>query len=808
MAQAQATRRAPHAAAAAPASAGPDIIIDLFAGGGGTSTGCEGACGRSPDIAVNHDAEALALHAANHPATLHLCDDIRQVDVVALLNRPEFRGRRVGLLWASPDCKDHSKAKGGVPKDKNIRGLAWEVLRWVAAIRRATGKPPRAVLLENVEEFQDWGPLHTQGPKAGRVMKHRRKETFRLWKGQLESLGGRVEERELVAAKYGAPTTRKRLYVVCQFEGDPIFWPAPTHGPRQKVAPQGDLFAAPGEALEPYRAAADIIDWTKPIPSIFNRKKALAPKTERRIARGIDRFVIRAHRPFIVPVTHAGDDRVDDSADPLRTVTGAHRGELAAVDPTLTAATIPHLAHGDHPRGAGFRVRGPDEPVGTIHAGGGNIAIGTTVLAGASVGVGGRAGQSPPRGLDQPVNTITAKGDRAVTTAFLNRTDMQSAADRNGIHSPDEPVRTITSAGGFATSTAYLVPRYGEREGQEPRVVSVEGPAPTIVPDGNGGSLAQVFMQKMSENGRGSEPDEPLHTAMAGAPRHYEVAAYLARQFWTGVGSDISEPARTVMADGGGKTQLVTPVITKFHNESVGQSVEDPMPTVTANSFIKRPGGAVPIGIAAPTIDKYYETGVAQEADRPLDAVTSKARFGLAAAFIEQANTGMVGHDACNPLSTIVAGGGKDSGWGATQRLVGADLEPYGAALDAIGAPSGSKRREVLAFLWHHFGTPTDAEWADPVATISGRLRFGLVILDGVVWQIVDIGMRMLTPRELYSAQGFPADYCIELTLANGKPLTKTAQTRMAGNSVSPPVAKALIAANCPWLRERERVAA
>src|SRR5579871_3711250 len=272
-----------------------DIIIDLFAGGGGTSTGAAQAAGRDPDIAVNHDREALALHAANHPATLHLCDDIRQVDVIALLERPEFRGRRVGLLWASPDCKDHSKAKGGVPKDKNIRGLAWEVLRWVAAIRRATGKPPRAVLLENVEEFADWGPLHTQGARKGTVMKGRRGETYRLWKSQLESLGGRIEERELVAADYGAPTTRKRLYVVCQFDGDAIVWPKASHGPRYKKGRQGDLFEG-DHGLPFHRAAAEVIDWSQPIPSIFNRKKPLAPKTERRIARGIDRFVIRSHR--------------------------------------------------------------------------------------------------------------------------------------------------------------------------------------------------------------------------------------------------------------------------------------------------------------------------------------------------------------------------------------------------------------------------------------------------------------------------------------------------------------------------------
>jgi DNA (cytosine-5)-methyltransferase 1 len=655
----------------------PDIIIDLFAGGGGTSTGIEAATGRSPDIAVNHDAEALALHAANHPDTLHLCDDIRQIDVVALLSRPEFLGRRVGLLWASPDCKDHSKAKGGVPKDKNIRGLAWEVLRWTAAIRRATGKPPRTIALENVEEFADWGPIHRYGKNAGRVMKRRRKETFRLWKANLESLGGRLEERELVAANYGAPTTRKRLYVVCRFDGDPIVWPEPTHAPRHAKGRQGELFDA-GQGLIPYRAASDIIDWTQPIPSIFGRRKSLAPKTERRIARGIDRFVIRAQRPFIIPVTHStGGDRAYDAGDPLRTATAAKGGDFQLVAPTF----LPVTHAGDD------RAHGPEDQLRTV--------------------------------------TGAHRGELAVGAAFLNRTDMQSAAERNGIHSPGEPLRTFTSAGGFAATTAYLGRQFGSTvSGRD-----LTEPHPAVMTDGAGGK-SQV------------------------------VAAHIARQFGGSVGSDLAEPVGTVMPGGSGKTQLVAPVI-----------------------------------------DKYYATGVAQEAARPLDAVTAKARFGLTGAFVEQANTGVIGHAADKPVSTILAAG-------SHQRLVGADLEPWDAALAAIGAPPGSKRREVLAFLWSHFGAPTEAEWADPAATIQGRLRFGLVILDGATWQIVDIGMRMLTPRELYSAQGFPPGYVIELTLADGRTLTKTAQTRMAGNSVSPPVAAAIIGANCAWLREQRQVAA
>jgi DNA (cytosine-5)-methyltransferase 1 len=604
-----------------------ELIIDLFAGGGGASTGILMATGRHPDLAVNHNQQSVDLHRANHPTTLHLCEDIRQVDPVAVLTR-NWPGRKVGLMWASPDCRHHSKASGGALKDRGVRGLAWEVVRWAVAIRKATGSFPKVIALENVEEFADWGPVHRYGPKAGKVQKRRRGETFKLWRQTFEGLGAIVEKRELVAADYGAPTTRKRLFVVISWAG-PIAWPQPTHA------------KAGAGGLHPWLSAASIIEWSRPCPSIFHRKKALAPKTHRRIAKGIKRFVIDAARPFIVPLTHAGDDRIYDPAQPLPTITAANRGELAAVAPHLT-----EIANWS---------------------------------------------RDGDRSIETPLPTVTAKpdgGSFAMVAAHLLRTDMHKS-NAGCFHDATAPLNTVTSTGGFAVATAFLGRQFGSTVSGR----SLEDPAPTVM------------------SGRG----------------------------------------------GGGKSQLVAPIL-----------------------------------------DKYYETGVAQAVDRPLDSVTTKGRFGLNAAFLEQANTGMVGHDVRTPMSTIV-GGGAHSGWGTTQRLIEAQLQ-------AMGAPAGSKRRAVLKFLWEHFGEPTAEEWADPLATAQGRLRFGLVVIEETCWQIVDIGMRMLAPRELFGAQGFPADYIIDVTW-EGVPLTKTAQIRNAGNSVSPPVAAALLRSILPDRALRQEAA-
>lgn len=317
------------------------LIVDLFAGGGGASTGIAHALGRDPDIAVNHSAAAIAMHEANHPTTKHLCASVW--DVVPR----EVCGRReVELLWASPDCRHFSRAKGSAPVSKGVRSLAHVVIEWARAVR------PRLICLENVEEFAGWGPVLDDGRPCPR----RKGESFRAWLAQLDWLGYRVEYRSLVAADYGAPTTRRRLFLVARRDGDSIAWPTPTHGPGLD---------------RPWRTAAEIIDWSVPCPSIFERRRPLAEATQRRIARGLQRFVLETAEPFIVKM----------------------RGTSAA-----------HIA---------ASARSIHAPIGTISAGGIHHAL---VAAWITKHYGGVTGH----GLDRPIGTITSQDHHSLTTATLH----------------------------------------------------------------------------------------------------------------------------------------------------------------------------------------------------------------------------------------------------------------------------------------------------------------------------------------------------------------------------------------------------
>ena len=254
-----------------------ELIVDNFAGGGGASTGIELATGRSVDIAINHDPAAIAMHRANHPSSKHYCENVWDVDPVEAC-----AGRPVGLAWFSPDCKHFSKAKGGKPVEKAIRGLAWVAIRWAKLVR------PRVIILENVEEFTTWGPLVGNRPDP-----KRKGQTFRRFVHALKRYGYRVEWNELRACDYGAPTIRKRFFLIARCDGRPIMWPEATHGD------PATLFVASG-ILHPWRTAAEIIDWTIPCPSIYDRKKPLCENTMRRIARGLRKFVLEHPQPYIV----------------------------------------------------------------------------------------------------------------------------------------------------------------------------------------------------------------------------------------------------------------------------------------------------------------------------------------------------------------------------------------------------------------------------------------------------------------------------------------------------------------------------
>jgi DNA (cytosine-5)-methyltransferase 1 len=254
-----------------------EIIVDNFAGGGGASTGIEMATGLSVDIAINHDPAAIAMHKVNHPDTEHYCESVWDVDPVKAV-----KGRKVGLAWFSPDCKHFSKAKGGKPVEKKIRGLAWIVLKWAGKVR------PRVIMLENVEEFQTWGPV-----KRGKPVKSKKGLTYLKWRKQLEELGYQVDTKELVASDYGAPTSRKRFFMIARCDGKPILWPEKTHGPKHSLEVKKSL-------LKPYLTAAQIIDWNIPSKSIFGREKPLAENTLKRIARGLQKFVVENPDPFVL----------------------------------------------------------------------------------------------------------------------------------------------------------------------------------------------------------------------------------------------------------------------------------------------------------------------------------------------------------------------------------------------------------------------------------------------------------------------------------------------------------------------------
>lgn len=592
------------------------LIVDNFAGGGGTSTGIEMAIGRSVDIAINHDPDAIAMHKANHPQTKHYCEDVWQVDPVEACD-----GNPVALAWFSPDCKHFSRAKGGKPVDKNIRGLAWVAIKWAALVR------PRVIMLENVPEIQTWGPLG----EDGKPIKERAGETFDGFISALTSgisidhpayqemcdalsidglsqmaqtlqngLGYEVQYRTLKSCDYGAPTTRTRFYMIARCDRRPIIWPEPTHAPKDS----DDV--KQGRKL-PYHTAAECIDWSIPAQSIFERQKPLAENTMRRIARGIQKFVIDNPEPFIVTVNHSGD---------------------------------------------GFRGQSTDEPLGTITAKNGYGVVTPTIMCNNTNNIGASA--------EAPLPTVTT-------------------GNRNYLVAP-----SIVPIG------------YGEREGQAPRVNTVDEPLGTIISSG----------------------------------KHY----------------------------------LVAPTLIQYHNETAkeevrGQELTEPLMTQdTSNRY----------ALSVAHIMKNYGggyNGAGSAADAPLDTVTAKDHNSLVTAHIMTMRNNMDGQPIDEPLTTISC--------------------------------SGAHHAEVQAFLVKYFSNGTAKSVDEPLDTVTTKDRFALVTIHGEEYIITDIKMRMLQPRELFNAQGFPPDYIIDHD-ADGHPYVKSKQVARCGNAVTPPVPAALVRANLP----------
>lgn len=596
-----------------------EIIVDNFAGGGGASTGIELAIGRSVDIAINHDENAIAMHKTNHPDTLHYCESVFDVDPVAATS-----GKPVGLAWFSPDCRHFSKAKGAKPVKKEIRGLAWIVLRWALA------KRPRVMMLENVEEFKTWGPLLAEELRPDPA---RAGETFAAFVGMLSTgieanhpalaevceflsiepgsqqaqqlvsgLGYEVDHRELRACDFGAPTIRKRFFMVMRCDGRQIQWPGASHGDPKSLEVQSGKLA-------PWRTAAECIDWDIPALSIFDRKKPLAENTLKRIARGIQRFVIESASPFIVKCNHTTTKgkydcfRGQELDAPLQTITKTHGYAIA----------VPHLTK--------FRTGATGQPV-------------------------------------------------------------------------TEPVPTVTAG-------------------------------TSVRPGGNGHALGIV---------------------------EAALSPFIARQFGASVGHRVDEPSATVTAGGGGKSQLVTPTLIQMgYGERPGQEprvlqLDNPLGTVTA--------GGNKFATVSAFLAKHYGgnyTGPGVGLDEPAHSVTTVDHHAVVAShLVKLRGTCRDGQTLDVPMPTITAGG------------------------QHVG--------EVRTFLETYCGESED-EW--------------LVTIEGVKYQIVDIGMRMLQPHELYKAQGFPDGYVIDQDY-RGKRYAKDKQVARCGNAVPPPFARALVEANLP----------
>ena len=428
-----------------------EMIIDNFAGGGGASTGIELATGRAVDAAINHDPDAILMHQTNHPQTRHYCESVWDVDPWEVT-----RGRPVGLAWFSPDCKHFSKAKGSKPVDRNIRGLAWIVLKWAGTVK------PRVIILENVEEFQTWGPV-----RKGKPVKSRRGETFRKWKEQLQALGYEIDHRELVAADYGAPTIRKRFFLISRCDGKPIIWPERTHAPK-------DSEEVKNGKCKPWRGAAEIIDWTIPCPSIFDTTdeikekygiraiRPLAVNTQKRIARGIEKFVLQNKEPFIVPIGYGERKgqapRVHDIKEPVSTVVSS--GKQYLCQPELS----PFIVQVNH-KGEQFRGQELKEPIPTI-TGKHGYGLATPVMTAIAVSKAEQCLAMPSliqyhteqservrgQGMDEPIMTLDAANRYGLSVAFLSK------FYKTGIgQEPEEPLHTVTtSAGHFGVVTVKM----------------------------------------------------------------------------------------------------------------------------------------------------------------------------------------------------------------------------------------------------------------------------------------------------------------------------------------------------------------
>lgn len=654
-----------------------ELIVDNFAGGGGASTGIEMATGYSVDIAINHDPDAIRMHKANHPNTKHYCEDVWQVDPVKACN-----GHPVGLAWFSPDCKHFSKAKGGKPKDKFIRGLAWVACRWAGLVR------PRVIMLENVEEFKTWGPLN----RGHHPIKSKQGNTFERFVQQLTDLGYEVQFKELIAADYGAPTMRKRFFMIARCDGNPIVWPEPTHGPADSESVKSGL-------LKPYVGAYTQLDFSLPCPSIFDTSeeikekyriravRPLAPKTMERIARGIKKFVVDNADPFLI-----------------------------------------------------------------------------------EIGYGESKGQKNPRAysIEKPLHTIVAK-------------------DKNFLVAP-------------------ILTQYHSYEKDGLRGQGIENPIMTV--DGsNRYGLVTSFLSKFYKNGIGQDIREPLGTvtANAGGGHFGEVRAFLERY-------DVCESNRCNK-----RTDRSRDNSSKERREIL----EDIEQAVQRNGYSsgrsKENGSKFEVGVSGSSCLEGWETVSDACAQSSVGNICrdNPRRNGYQPQEWEQTGQQVGKSGSSNTesepypcdknrfenlqqLSREIFGECKKV---EGQRNVVFEDRERTRNISNSGVSSGEFQAHTLI---KYYGQGVGQDVKEPLDTVTSRDRFGLVTIEGVDYQIVDIGLRMLEPRELYGCQGFPEDYIIDHDYT-GKTYPRSEQVRRCGNAVCPPIPAALVRANLPELCVAER---
>lgn len=646
-----------------------EIIVDNFAGGGGASTGIELATGRPVAVAINHDPAAILMHKTNHPHTLHLQESVWDIDPIKVCG-----GHSVGLAWFSPDCKHFSKAKGGKPVEKKIRGLAWIVCKWAGLVR------PRVIILENVEEFVTWGPI-----RKGKPVKSKKGQTFRKWVSQLEDLGYKIEHRELVAADYGAPTTRKRFVLIARCDGKPIVWPERTHAP-------ADSEEVKSGKCKPWRSAAEIIDWSLPCPSIFESKEQIKEKynlkvlrplkdnTLRRITRGIDKFVLKSANPFIVPIGYGENKgqkpRIHDINQPLPTIVSS--GKHYYVDAMLSPLHIHN-----------------------------------------NTGAGGNDMRSP-------VNALTTGSQQMLISPKLSPLHMHNHSNAAGTDMRD-PVNTITASGYQLFIAPHLSKYFGGVVGEDTRA-----PLPTVTAIDHNALVSANLIQyhtEQSENVRGQGLCKPINTV--DCRNRYGLSVAHLTQYFSG---------------------------DHYHSPSA------PLHTVT--TMIRE-------GVTLAHLTEYY--GNAQDAlrlNKPFHTLTAKDRQALTLAHITEFKGNDKGQAVNAPLRTVTTSSGE----------FGAVYTTLVKVSDGVDLKYWPQVRELL-------NTYCDYNIADN--------EILLLWVGGVPYFISDIGLRMLSPKELYKAQGFPDDYKIEKDY-RGFVYPKTEQVARAGNAVCPPMATAVVKANFP----------